>query len=173
MSVKQLARRKTVTNSAYSKLPELLAQHHSSVADLYKRLSAKGISFDRKTLYRLASAKPLASISTPVLRAVCEEFLVGIGDILVWEPPQPKLHRIDERMQERLSILMAKNNEDELTDQERDEFQKLGAEAERLSLENARILAAAARSRTVATPRTRPVARKPKTVTSRSRKISA
>lgn len=138
--------------SAYSKLSELLAAHHSSVSDLYQRLKAKGLSFDRKTLYRLASPKPLASISTAVLRAVCEELRVGIGDVLVWDPPTPKLHRIDDATQERLSVLMQKNNEDELTEAEREEFEKLGTEAERLSLENAKILAVAKKRRTARKP---------------------
>jgi hypothetical protein len=87
------------------------------------------------------------SVSTAVLRAVCEELRVGIGDVLVWERPQPKLHRIDPEIQDRLSLLMTKNNEDELTGEERKELETLGAEAERLSLENARILAAAAKGR--------------------------
>jgi len=133
--------------SAYSNLPELLLRNHSSVADLYKRLSAKGAFFDRKTLYRLASSKPVLSVNTAVLKAVCEELRVGIGDVLVWELPQPKLHRIDQEMQDRLSLLMTKNNEGELTSRERKELEILGAEAERLSLENARILAAAVKGR--------------------------
>ncbi len=166
MRVKQKAH--SDENAAYSNLPELLAQRKSSVAELYKRLSAKGMEFDRKTLYRLASRKPLASISAPVLKAVCVELKVGIGDILVWEAPQPKLHRIAESMQERLSMLMGKNNEGDLTEQERAEFQQLGEEAERLSLENARMLASIARSSRAATQRRKSGGLKRKTATGRT-----
>lgn len=143
MSSQRLNHSGSGRNWAYSKLSEILATNHTSVAQLSNRLRAKGISFDRKTLYRLASAAPLLSISTPVLKAVCEELQIGIGDVLGWEPPQPRLHRIDDATQERLSTLMAKSNENELSDSERAELERLGSEAERLSLENARILAAA------------------------------
>ena len=131
--------------AAYSKLPEILTKQNCTVSDLHQRLVAKGGHFDKKTLYRLASPKPITLISAPILKAVCEELKVGIGDVLGWEPPHPKLHKIDQGMQDRLSDLMSKNNEDALTPEERVAFEELGAEAERLSLENARILASAAR----------------------------
>jgi len=57
---------------------------------------------------------------------------------------KPELHRIDEKTQERLFFLMGKNNEGKLSDREARELAELGDYAEKLSLENARILAAAA-----------------------------
>jgi DNA-binding Xre family transcriptional regulator len=107
-------------------------------------LSQKGIPFDRKTLYRLAGFKPMQTINAPILRAVCEELNVGVGDIIAWEPSKPELHHIDEKTQQRLSFLMDRNNEGQLTDDEASELAALGEYAEKLSLENAWILADAA-----------------------------
>jgi DNA-binding Xre family transcriptional regulator len=131
---------------AFSRLSSILTAHRITVADLCKRLSENGISFDRKTVYRLASFKPLQTINAPVLGAICRELNVGVGDVIAWEPPKPELHRIGHKMQERLSVLMAKNNEGKLSDAEAAELAELGNFAEKLSLENARILADAAAS---------------------------
>ena len=57
------------------------------------------------------------------------------------EPSKPELRRIDEKMQNRLSFLMDKSNEGQLTDDEARELAQLGDHAEKLSFENARILA--------------------------------
>jgi DNA-binding Xre family transcriptional regulator len=126
---------------AYSRLPKILHEHRWTVADFIKKLSARGVSLDKKSVYRLASVKPLQTINVRILGAVCEELKVGIADLITWQQPKPELHRIDEKMQDRLSALMAKNNEGKLTAQEAKELAELGAYAERLSLENARILA--------------------------------
>jgi DNA-binding Xre family transcriptional regulator len=129
---------------AYSRLSGILTTHRFTVADLCKRLSAKGVLFDRKTIYRLAGFKPMQTINAPVLGAVCEELNVGVGDVIAWEPSKPELHRIDEKTEKRLSLLMGKNNEGKLTAAEARELAELGDYAEKLSLENARILADAA-----------------------------
>ena len=129
---------------AYSRLSGILTTHRYTVAELCKRLSEKGIPFDRKTVYRLAGFKPMQTINAPILGAVCEELKIGIGDVIAWEPSKPELHRIDEKTQERLSLLMGKSNEGQLTDAEARELAELGHYAEKLSLENARILADAA-----------------------------
>ncbi|MGA3171908.1 MAG: helix-turn-helix transcriptional regulator [Chthoniobacteraceae bacterium] len=132
------------TRLAYSQLSRILTSHQFTVADLCKRLNKRGIPFDRKTVYRLAGFKPIQTINAPILRAVCEELNVGIGDIIAWEPSKPVLHHIDEKTQERLSFLMDKNNEGRLSGAEAKELAELGDYAEKLSLENARILAEAA-----------------------------
>jgi len=129
---------------AYSRLSRILTTHRFTVADLCKRLTEKGVSFDRKTVYRLASYKPMRTINAPVLGAVCEELNIGVGDVIAWEPPNLELHRIDEKTQERLSLLMGKSNEGQLSDAEARELAELGDYAEKLSLENALILADAA-----------------------------
>jgi DNA-binding Xre family transcriptional regulator len=141
---------------AYSRLSRILTAQQSTVADLCKKLSEKGILFDRKTVYRLAGFKPLQTINAPILGAVCEALNVGVGDVIGWEPSKPELHRIDDKTQERLSLLMGRSNEGELTDSEARELAELGNYAEKLSLENARILADVA----AAAKRCRPAARR-------------
>lgn len=132
---------------AYSRLPNILTERRYTVADLIKMLAARGQSFDKKTVYRLASAKPLHTINGSVLGAVCKELNVGVGEIIAWEPPKTELHRLDETTQERLSFLMGRNNEGKLTKPEAAELMELGAYAEKLSLENARMLAEIAGSK--------------------------
>lgn len=127
--------------AAYSRLPEILSERQFTVTDLLKRLTGKGAAFDKKTLYRLASHQPLQSISLSVMRALCEELKVGLDDVISWDPPRPQLQRLDEKTQERLNELMDKNTEGALTAAEKRELEKLGAYAERLSLENAKTLA--------------------------------
>jgi DNA-binding Xre family transcriptional regulator len=126
---------------AYSRLLQILNRHDVTVADLIKKLSARGVSFDKKTLYRLAGPEPMQTINAPVLGALCKELNVGVGELITWEPPKPELRRIDEKTQERLSRLMEKNNEGKLTSEEAKELAELGGYAEKLSLENARVLA--------------------------------
>ena len=125
---------------AYSTFPDLLAQLKLTVTDVHERLCARGLKFDKKTLYRLASHEPLQTINAPVVGAVCEEFKIGLGELLVWERPSPKLHKIDAKTQARLNDLMGKNNEGTITAAERNELSTLGETVERLSLENARLL---------------------------------
>ena len=126
---------------AYSTFPDLLAELKLTVTDVHERFLARGWKFDKKTLYRLASHEPLQTINAPVVGAVCDEFKIGLGDLLVWERPSPKLHKIDARTQTRLDVLMGKNNEGAITAAERKELANLGETMERLSLENARLLA--------------------------------
>jgi hypothetical protein len=125
---------------AYSTFPDLLAELRLTVAEAHQRLAARGFKFDKKTLYRLASHEPIQTISAPLVGAVCAEFKIGLDDLLVWQPVTPKLHRIDEKMQARLDLLMSKNNEGTITAAERKELASLGEVVERLSLENAKML---------------------------------
>lgn len=126
---------------AYSTLPDLLAKSRLTVAEVYQRLLRRGFKFDKKTLYRLASNEPLQTINAPVVGAVCEEFKIGLDDLLTWERPKPKLHRIGAKTQARLDELMEKNTEGTLTAAEKKELATLGETVERLSLENAKMLA--------------------------------
>lgn len=126
---------------AYSRLGSILAQQHRTVAGFIEKLNTKGIFLDKKTVYRLAGPKPIQTINTRVLGVVCDELNVGVGDLITWQQPQPGLQRIDEKTQQRLSELMGRNNEGVLTAAEAKELAELGAYAEKLSLENARLLA--------------------------------
>ena len=125
---------------------ELMRARHLSVPEFHRELATRGHKFDLKTLYRLASTKPMLTINTPVLRAVCETLNVDIGKIIVWQPPAPRLHRIDSKTQGRLNDLMSRSNEGTLTGEERVEFEELAARVEQLSLENAKLMARSAKS---------------------------
>jgi DNA-binding Xre family transcriptional regulator len=131
-------------HAAYSRLSRILTDRRFTVADLCKRLTEKGVEFDRKSIYRLAGFKPMQTINAPILGAVCEELDIGVGEIIAWEPSRPELHRIDEKTQDRLTFLMDRSNDGQLSDSEARELAELGDYAEKLSLENARILADAA-----------------------------
>lgn len=127
--------------SAYSALPEMLTQRRLTVADILRRLQSKGLKFDKKTLYRLASPEPMQTINIPVVGALCRELNVSLGDLITLTPPKPQLHRIDEKTQRRLDELMTRNTEGKLSAAERRELAELGAHVESLSLANARLLA--------------------------------
>lgn len=116
-----------------------------TVVDFHKALKQKGHRFDLKTLYRLASDKPLFNISAPVVRAVCETLNIDLGKLIVWQPPAPKLHQIDAKTQKRLDYLMARSNDGELTEDERTELERSAVELEALSIKNAKLLAQHAR----------------------------
>jgi Cro/C1-type HTH DNA-binding domain len=130
---------------AYSKLTELMRARSLTVIDFHKTLTERGHRFDLKAIYRLASDKPLMNISAPVVRAVCETLNIDLGKLIVWQPPAPKLQRIDAKTQKRLDYLMARSNEGELTDAERTELERFAVELEALSIKNAKLLARHAR----------------------------
>jgi DNA-binding Xre family transcriptional regulator len=131
----------------------MLRQRRLSVADIYRKLQSKGLKFDKKTLYRLASPEPMQTINVPVIGALCRELNIGLSDLISFTPRQPKLHRIDEKTQKRLDDLMTRNTEGKLTARERKELEQLGARVERLSFENAQLLA---RHNSARRPGTRP-----------------
>jgi hypothetical protein len=133
------------SQGAYSRLTELMRARSLTVVDIHKTLAKRGHRFDLKTIYRLASDKPLLNINAPVVRAVCETLDIDLGKLIVWQPPTPKLQRIDAKTQKRLDYLMARSNEGELTDEERAELEKFAVELEALSIKNAKLLAQHAR----------------------------
>jgi hypothetical protein len=137
----ELASRSEPVQGAYSRLTELMRARSLTVIDFHKALTKKGHRFDLKTIYRLASDKPLVNISAPVVRAICETLNIDLGKLIVWQPPAPKLQRIDAKTQKRLDYLMARSNEGELTDAERTELERFAAELEALSIKNAKLLA--------------------------------
>jgi len=99
-----------------------------------------------KTLYRLASDKPLKNINAPVVRAIWQTLEVDLSKLFALNPPEPKLERIDPRTQKRLDYLMARSNEGELTSGERGELEALASKLEALSIKNAQVLAQRRRS---------------------------
>ena len=116
-----------------SAVPKFLARQHLSVADLVRRMEEQGFRFDKKTIYRLASDAPVRNLNLPVVAAIGRVLkLSDPGKLIDWsvasgEPP---------RLQ-----LMGKNTEGTLNAAERRELDRLGRLVEKLSLENARLLA--------------------------------
>lgn len=144
-----------------SALPGILARQRLTVADLVRRIEESGQHFDRKTVYRLARGEPVRTLNLPVVAAIGRALkLSDPGKLILWSTPAatpPRLQRVDARTQARLNELMARNTEGELDAAERRELAKLGQAVEKLSLENARLLASHARAttRTARPPRRR------------------
>lgn len=157
----------------HSAVPKFLARQRLTVADLVRRMQDSGFHFDKKTIYRLASDAPMRSVNLPAVVAIGRVLkLNDPGKLIDWSQatdPSSRLQRIDAEMQARLDDLMGKNTEGLLTAAERREFRKLGQLVEKLSLENARLLAshessvigAAKRRTSVSQKSRRPAVKKP------------
>ncbi len=124
-----------------SAVHKFLAQKQLTVADLMRRMRDGGFRFDKKTIYRLASDEPVRHLNLRAVAAIGRVLqLSNPGKLIIW-PATPRLQRIDTATQERLDELMGKNTEGTLSAAERRELDKLGRLVERLSLENAQLLA--------------------------------
>ena len=128
-----------------SALPRILARQGLTVADLVRRIEAKGVHFDKKTIYRLAQGEVLRTLNVSAVAAIGRALkLRDPGKLLLWTvaaSSKPRLQRIDAETQARLDELMAKNTEGVLKPAERRELEQLGRRVEKLSLENANLLA--------------------------------
>jgi hypothetical protein len=128
-----------------SAVPKFLAQRQLTVAELVRRMQDRGFRFDKKTIYRLASDEPMQHLNLPAVAAIGRVLnLNDPGKLIVWSTGPsvpPRLQRIDTVTQARLDDLMSKNTEGTLSVAERRELDKLGRLVEKLSLENARLLA--------------------------------
>lgn len=130
--------------SARSGLAEVLLQKRLTVADLLRRIKEMGITLDKKTVYRLAKSEPLQNLNLPAIAAVSHALELGDpSELIEWTDAAtpPRLQRIDEATQARLDELMERNTEGKLKVAERREFERLGELVEKLSLENASLLA--------------------------------
>jgi transcriptional regulator with XRE-family HTH domain len=130
--------------AAYSRLSQLLRDRGWKVADLFRQLGEAGVEVDRKTLYRLASTHQIGKADISLIRRICDVLGVGLDDFFrfaealpngqpdeFWELPVAKV--------ERLNVLGQKNNEGNLTFDERRELADLVAEYEALALHNAQV----------------------------------
>ena len=70
-----------------------------------------------------------------------DQLQVDLQHLISLAPPPPKMARMEAVTQDRLDELMGRNTEGKLTGKEHRELERLVEEAERLSLENARLLA--------------------------------
>ena len=129
-----------------SAVPKFLARQRLTVADLVRRMEDGGFRVDKKTIYRLASDAPVRNLNLPVMAAIGRVLKVSDpGKLIDWstasgQPPQ--LKQIEANTQARLDELMGKNTEGILNAAERRELDKLGKQVEKISLENAHLLAA-------------------------------
>ena len=128
-----------------SALQKILARQRLTVADLVRRIEESGFHFDKKTIYRLASGEPVRTLNLEAVAAIGRALkLRDPGKLILWTPassPSPRLRRISAETQVRLDELMSKNTEGNLTTTERRELERLGRQVEKLSLENAHLLA--------------------------------
>jgi hypothetical protein len=124
----------------FSLIGQVLSERNWLVADLEKRLRERGHKFNRKTIYRLTYPIPIKRVDAIILRAVSEELQLPLERLITFDIP--KLQKLDPIADKRLSLLMAKNDRGDLTEEEKQELQELGEIAEKLSLQNARIFAA-------------------------------
>jgi hypothetical protein len=128
---------------AYSRLKRLLGDRNITVSELHKRIQQRGMQVNLKSLYRLSREhQPLARLDLHVAGAICQVCEVPLSELITFETPKATLHRLTVAKQTRLDTLMAKNNEGQLTGGEREELRVLVREAEKMTLANARILAA-------------------------------
>ncbi|MBV9489931.1 MAG: helix-turn-helix domain-containing protein [Verrucomicrobia bacterium] len=125
---------------AWSNLRLILAQRNLSVLDLHKQLEANGLSVNVKSLYRLAAAQPLWKVDMRIVHALCQALEVELGDLIQLQKPARNLQRLDARKQTRMEALMDRNNEGQLTADERTELTRLVEEAQRISLYNGQVL---------------------------------
>jgi DNA-binding Xre family transcriptional regulator len=127
---------------AYSYLKQLLKQHQISVPELQRRIQAQGMNINLKSLYRLSDdTQPVDRLDMRVAGAICAVLSVRLSDWIVFQEQSLALHTLDPQKQERLDILMQKNNQAPLTEAERDELRSLVRAAEEILLTNARLLA--------------------------------
>ena|SRR5437879_4213762 len=129
--------------SAYSRLKRILQHQKLSIPELHRRILSKGLRINIKSLYRLSDEnQPVARLDLRVAGAICQVCAVPLSEWIVFEEEDGKLRTLASDQQERLEVLMAKNNAGQMTDSERSELQTLVRAAEEITLANARLLAA-------------------------------
>ena len=126
---------------AYSRLKRLLGERNITVPELQKRIQQHGMHVNLKSLYRLSREhQPLERLDLRVAGAICQVCEVPLSELITFETPKGRLHRLSAVKQKRLDTLMAKNNAGQLAGGEREELRALVREAEEMTLANARIL---------------------------------
>ena len=105
-------------HQAWSTLRTLLAEKNLTVVDLHGKLRKRRFEVNKKSLYRLATSRPVQKIDTAIARAVCEALDVGLEDLIQFQKPRFELQRLNRRSEKELDRLMDKNNEGKLTEKE-------------------------------------------------------
>jgi DNA-binding Xre family transcriptional regulator len=117
-----------------------LAEKNLTVADLHLILRKRGFEVNKKSLYRLTNPEPVQKLDTAIVRAVCEALNVRLQDLIQFQKPRFDLKRLDPKLQKELDRLMDKNNEGDLTKDERARFEGLLDEVQEISVYNAKAL---------------------------------
>ncbi|MBV8140010.1 MAG: helix-turn-helix transcriptional regulator [Deltaproteobacteria bacterium] len=125
---------------AWSTLRTLLAEKNLTVVDLHEMVRKQGFEVNRKSLYRLATSRPVQKLDTAIARAICEALDVSLEDLIQFQKPKLELKRLDRKSQQELDGLMNKNNEGGLTEQEQTRFKMLLDEVQKITLYNSKIL---------------------------------
>ena len=128
--------------NAYSRLKRLLQQHRLSVPELQRRMQRQGFHVNVKSLYRLSDdLHPVDRLDMRVAGAICQVCEVSLSEWIVFEETTEALQTLSPEAQNRLEVLMSKNNEGLLTASEHEELGVRVREAEEITLTNARLLA--------------------------------
>ena len=127
---------------AYSRLKSVLGERNLTVPELHRRIKKHGININLKSLYRLVhDQEPLERLDLRVAGAVCEVCQVPLSELITFTFGRAKLQRLPATKQQRLDVLMTKNNDGKLSRTEQNELRELVREAEEITLANARVLA--------------------------------
>lgn len=128
----------------YSQLKRVLDDRKMTVPELQRRIERAGLRVDRKSLYRLSrEATPLERLDLRVAGAICQVCGVTLSELVAFADENKKIARLGTAKQRRLDELMDRNNDGRLTSAERSELRLLVDEAQRITVDNARVLAAA------------------------------
>jgi len=128
-------------HQAWSTLRTLLAEKNLTVVDLHGKLRKRRFEVNKKSLYRLATSRPVQKIDTAIARAVYESLDVGLEDLIQFQKPRFELQRLNRRSEKELDRLMDKNNEGKLTAKDRARFKTLLDEVQKITLFNSKMLA--------------------------------
>jgi len=127
---------------AYSRLRKILDERRLSVPELHRRLQQQDRGVNIKSLYRLNDAQqPLTRLDLRVAGAICQLCDVTLADLVDFSAQGAKLATLAAEKQDRLDMLMDKNNQGRLSRKEQRELQDLVRETQDITLHNARILA--------------------------------
>jgi hypothetical protein len=110
------------------------------VIDLHDKLRDQGFEVNKKSLYRLATSRPIHKLDTAIARAVCEALDIRLQDLIQFSETTCSLRYLDHSSQKELDHLMEKNNQTKLTPKERARFEELLEQAQQITLYNSRVL---------------------------------
>ncbi len=127
---------------AYSRLMHVLNQRKMTLPELRQRLEQRGVRVSAKSLHRLGNEhRSLRRLDLRVAGAICQVCEAPLSELIAFAPDSREMASFQPAEQERLDVLMAKNNDGHLTAAEHEELATLVGEAEQMTLHNARVLA--------------------------------